>query len=140
MDTSGTEGRSISLPPDLARREVLSVAYNANGTLLASGVGGGDVVIWDAVTWKPIHRMRGMPPGVWAVAFSPDGRLLAAGSQDRMIHIFHTSDWSESLVLRGHTGNIIDLSWTPDGSTLISASGDGTSRAWRSSPIQWKAE
>jgi WD40 repeat protein/predicted Ser/Thr protein kinase len=140
MDTSGAEGRVIPLPADLARREVLSVAYNADASLLASGVGGGDVIIWDTVTWKSIHRISGMPPGVWAVAFSPDGRLLAAGSQDRMIHIFRTSDWSESLVLRGHTGNIIDLSWTPDGGILLSAGGDGTIRAWRSSPLQWKAE
>ena len=63
-DTSGAEGRFVRFPPEFGTSQVLSVAYNTDGSLLATGDGSGAAIIWDTATWKPVHRVTGMPPGV----------------------------------------------------------------------------
>jgi len=57
---------------------VVGVAYDARGTLLATGDSAGHVVVWDTATATPIHRFEVGSP-VTGVALSPDGRLVVIG-------------------------------------------------------------
>jgi WD40 repeat protein len=48
------------------------------------GRGGGEVILWDAKTWRPQHVLRGRPPRVLGAAYSPDGRWLATIAMKEM--------------------------------------------------------
>ena len=52
---------------------VESVAFNPLGNRIITG-GYQTVVVWDAIAYTEIHRLRGNQADVYAVAFSPDGR------------------------------------------------------------------
>ncbi|KAJ5493959.1 hypothetical protein N7463_010046 [Penicillium fimorum] len=64
-----------------------SVAFSADGQLLASGSGNGKVFIWDPVAGALIHTLEGHSEQVMSVAFSPDGRL-ASGSDDHTVRLW----------------------------------------------------
>ena len=59
---------------------VFSVAFSADGTLLATGSYLGQLDLWDVATQAHHGRpMRVADDGVLSVAFAPGGRLVAAG-------------------------------------------------------------
>jgi WD domain, G-beta repeat len=64
--------------------DVTDVAFNHDGTLLATTGSDGAARIWDPTTGEEVHSI-GNPPdsnddwGVWGPSFSGDGRLFAAG-------------------------------------------------------------
>ena len=62
----------------------VSLAFNAWGTLLATGLATGEVVLWDFETRCCVRVLRraGPPSPASAVAWSPDGRSVAAASPD----------------------------------------------------------
>ena len=58
--------------------EVTSVRYGSDGTVLATGGGGGVARVWDARDGRLLHELAGDPASVVrGVSLSPDGRLLA---------------------------------------------------------------
>jgi WD40 repeat protein/serine/threonine protein kinase len=115
---------------------LLNVAFSKDGRLLGSGGGGGHVSgqlkLWDATTWKELHK--NIPLGC-PVAFSPDNRYLAAVNANFTIEIW---DIREAPICRrihplpGHSWAIPALVFSPDPDCvhLASASHDGTVRIW----------
>ncbi len=112
----------------------LNVAFSKDGQLLGSGDGGGHVggelKLWDATTWKELHKNI---PLSSPVAFSPDNQHLAALSTDFSIEI---CDAGTGRVVhgpfKGHSWAIPALVFSPDPgcARLASASHDGTVRIW----------
>ncbi|MYF91008.1 MAG: T9SS type A sorting domain-containing protein [Gemmatimonadetes bacterium] len=75
------------------RRDVTSVAFSPDGTLLASGSEDDTVKLWDVATKTNIATLEGHTDYVYSVAFSPDGTLLASGSEDDTVKLWGISEW-----------------------------------------------
>jgi WD40 repeat protein len=75
--TSETVGQSLLLDEPF-----YTVAISPDGSLLASGHDGGNVILWDAESLDVRTRLQAGVRGLVHPFFSPDAGLLAAGSQD----------------------------------------------------------
>src|SRR5207253_375666 len=81
-------GLPASLPPHVARifgdgrlrhgGIIHGVAFNKDGTRLATAGADGLVKVWDVNTGKELAFYGGHTDGVRAVAFSPDGKQIAS--------------------------------------------------------------
>jgi WD40 repeat protein len=69
---------------------VESLAFNRDGSLLASGQGfdSNRVHLWDVDIEQPIRSLDGHTSAVVSLAFSPDGRMLASGSYDGSVWLW----------------------------------------------------
>jgi WD40 repeat protein len=114
---------------------VNSIAFSANGKIVASGSGDELVRLWDAHKGELIRSLKGgVHPGTRCVAFSPDGRTVSAGWRDGKVRLWDVQSGELKETLEGHaalfSAEIYSLAFSPDGKTLASASQDGTVRLW----------
>ena len=129
---------------------VFTVAYSADGTLLASGGWDGTVRLWHPDTGSEISVLAGHTRPVRSVAFAPDGALLASGGRDRSIRLWDTAARTSAGVLLGHEDTVVSVAFARDGALfagalfagalfagallagglLASAGDDGTVRLW----------
>ena len=109
---------------------VHSVAYSANGHLLASGGEDGAALVWDTVTGREFRMLKLDSGVVSAVSLSPDGTLLAAGAHDGTVVIWETATGRMLHVLKGHSGPVNSVSFTANGRTIASGSADHSIKLW----------
>jgi WD40 repeat protein len=107
-----------------------AVAWNRDGTRLASASDDRTVKVWEAATGKELLTLRGHGEGVWSVAWSPDDTRLASASRDGTVKVWEAASGKEVLTLRGHAQAVWSVAWSPDGTRLASASNDRTVKVW----------
>lgn len=137
-------GEIIQQLPDHGGR-VDTVAYSANGELLASGVGqrvgaqafDDTIRIWQSGEDTPRWQLDGEKDDIAGctifrnrVAFTPDGSIIAATSHDFSLQSWLTADGSPRRSFSGHEQPVLDLAISPNGETIASASQDGAVRLW----------
>ncbi len=114
------------------QQRVYSVAFSADGKLLASGGNQGDIKLWNFTTGKESVTLRGAP-GAWRVAFSPDGRLLAVASGlmgGYGVNLWDVATGKPQATL-DHAGELVrSLAFSPDGKTLATGTDRKTVRLW----------
>ena len=110
--------------------KVLSVAFNLNGNILASGSDDGSIHLWDTRTSKHLRTMTGDTSLITNVVFSEDGKMLASSSKDNTIRLWDTQTGEIRKTLKGHADNIFSIWLSWDGKMLASASKDNTIRLW----------
>jgi WD40 repeat protein len=136
--------------------DVNGIAFNADGSLLASGGGDYLVKVWKisdivgakydaraptkAPAVEPLYTLTGHNDSIFAVAFSPDGHRLASGGYDRTIRIWDFNLTAKDdtgkpqpqtvATLSGHEGTIFALAYSDDGKLLLSGASDEAARLW----------
>jgi eukaryotic-like serine/threonine-protein kinase len=113
---------------------VHSVAFSADGLLLASCGADRTVRVWDVASAKCLSILSGHTDEVFSAVFHPDGTRLASGGRDRAVWLWDLTTGQEVARLEGHTNYIYSLAFSPDGTSLVSGSGDGTVRIWNTEP------
>jgi WD40 repeat protein/serine/threonine protein kinase/tetratricopeptide (TPR) repeat protein len=114
---------------------VKALAFNPDGSLLATGDFSDGVQLWDATSGMPVGPRLQQANLVLALAFSPDGTKLAVGTtNDRGKNNSQVRLWD--LTTGGpigepmkHPESVFYVAFSPDGRTLLSVSYDGM--AWR---------
>ena len=110
---------------------VLSVAFSADGKLLAIGDTRGDIHLWRVSDGKPLLTYRGHKGWVVSVSFNPEGSVLASSSIDQSIKLWDVSTGNCLDTLQGYIGAVMSATFSPDGTILASGHADRTVRLWQ---------
>lgn len=106
----------------------VSIAYNPDGSLIASGGQDNSVVLWDAITGEERARLLNHIYPVNAVLFSPDGKLLASGDISGIVRLWDVNTYAERAVFQSH-GIQSAMTFSADGS-LLASGGSNLARLW----------
>ena len=82
------------------------VAFNKEGTLLASGSGDRTIKLWNVESRTEVATLKGHSDSVNSVAFNSEGTLLASGSYDRTIKLWNVESRTEVATLKGHSDSV----------------------------------
>ncbi len=113
------------------RDEVLGLAFQPHGSVLATCGYDRLVKLWDTTTGHELRTLKDHSDAVYGVAFSPDGSLLASGSADRAIKVWRTATGQRLYTLGQSTDWVYTVAWSPDGKRLAAAGVDRSLRIWR---------
>ncbi len=110
---------------------VNSVAFNLDGTLLATASFDKTVKIWKVDTAKLIRTLTEPESWVLCLAVSPDGKILAAGGYDQTIRFwdFNTGQLLKTLAA-AHKAAVSTLAFHPNNQLLASGGFDETVKLW----------
>ncbi|MCY4401860.1 MAG: WD40 repeat domain-containing protein [Candidatus Poribacteria bacterium] len=89
-----------------------------------------EIHLYDIVTGKDKHILKGDQNSISSISFSPDGKTLASGSQDQTIYLWDVDTGAHKQTLTGHPESFTRVSFSSDGNTLISVSKDMTIYYW----------
>ncbi len=113
--------------------DIVSVAWSASGSKLATGHKDGSVSLWDAETRRLLHRFASQfGEAMISLAFSPTEPLLAAGDWWGGNIVLYNTATNEVLLppLKGHIWHVSALVFSPDGRTLASSGEGGGLKLW----------
>jgi WD40 repeat protein/tRNA A-37 threonylcarbamoyl transferase component Bud32 len=106
---------------------VLKVAFNGDGSRLASGSLDNTVRVWNVRTGQPLLELQHAGP-VTGVAWNGDGNRLATASGTLRVWDARTGELQREL--KGHLAPVGSVAWSSDGSRLAGGSADGKVRVW----------
>jgi WD40 repeat protein len=106
------------------------LAWSADGTKLATGHGGGEVVLWDPDAGMEMRVLEGHTETIEAIAWSPDGQTVAASASDGSVILWDASTGEPLLTLHSDTGYVEAMEWSPDGTTLAAGTQDDALIWW----------
>src|SRR5262249_43780681 len=118
-------------------RDVTSLSFSPDGSLLASGCGDETMKLWDVGSGRLLATLS-CSQRVLAVAFSPDGKTVAVGEvatglftiEPGKARLWDVQHRRQSAFLMGHKDGAECLAFSPDGSTLATGDRAGTVRFW----------
>ncbi|KAG0046914.1 hypothetical protein BGZ83_007942 [Gryganskiella cystojenkinii] len=100
-----------------------------DGSLLAVGFAGGEVVLYSVANWKRLHTFHGHTVPVLSLTFNSTGSLFASGGRDNAVCVWKVDGSDPCRILKSHSGWVNAVAFSPDGK-LVSASKDMTIRLW----------
>ncbi len=109
---------------------VTSVAFNSDGTRIASGSTDRTIKVWDPATGNERLTLKGHLGAVTCAVFTPDGKRIVSGGSDSTLRIWDATSGQEILTLRGHMGAVNCVAVAPDGKRVASGGADWTVKYW----------
>jgi len=85
-------GRLMNVGIKVMRPAITSIAFSANGQMLAGGLADGTIKLWSVSDGRLLKTLTGHTATVNSLAFSPDGRALASASDDKTVRVWNPSD------------------------------------------------
>ena len=89
-------------------RQVVSLAFSLDGTLLASGSGDRTIKLWDVQTGGIVETFYGHTGNVLSVSISADNTTIASGSNDKTIHFWDIQTRRTLHVMKQLGGSEVD--------------------------------
>ncbi len=112
-------------------KDVWSVAFNHDGSRLASGSGDGTIILWDIKRRRKVKHLHGHKDEIWSLAFSPDGAVLVSGGRDDTVILWNANSGAPlHEPLQGHQSDIWTVAFSADGDRVASGSWNGAIRLW----------
>jgi WD40 repeat protein len=108
---------------------VRAVAFNADGTLLATASADCTCAVWDTGSGAAVASLP-HPDRVSCVAFRPEAELIATAGADGVVRVWDFGAPAAPVATSLHEGPVAALAFSPDGAVLASASNDRTVRVW----------
>jgi WD40 repeat protein len=109
---------------------VLSVAWNADGTKIATGSQDKTARIWEWPSGKEIRNFKDHGDAVTCVCFSPDGKSLYTASMDHNLRMFDVNTGMLTRTFTGHNDGVSAMAVSLDGKRLISSGVEPNLRWW----------
>ncbi|MBU7583610.1 MAG: AAA family ATPase [Nostoc sp. TH1S01] len=109
---------------------IASVAFSADGKLLATGDTNGEIRLYQVSDWKQLLICKGHTNWVPSLAFSPDNSILASSSSDHTVKLWDTNTGQCLQTFYGHEHEVWTVAFSPDGNKLISGSNDRAIKLW----------
>jgi WD40 repeat protein len=118
---------------------ILGLAYNKDGTRLASASRDKTVKIWDPAGGKELLTIKDHPREVHAVAFSPDGKWLASTTGQWLkkekkfqgeVRLWDAASGKPAGTLTGHEELVVAVAFHPENKQLASAAEDKLIILW----------
>lgn len=118
---------------DIHASWVVALAWQPDGTHIASAGGDGTVRVWDAETGLYLLTYRGhtwpltrvnLQPTIYTLAWSPEGLRIASAGDGTKIYVWNAATGQTLSIYQGHSGllsNVFDVTWSPDGKQIASA-------------------
>ncbi len=118
------EPQTGKLVKDLRVGPFCRVAFSPDGKCLLTGIGNGQIRVWEVGTWTEVviqEPLRGV-----AFAFSPDGKLLAAETGAGVARLLDPETGKEYAQLEAPNEHVsLHFTFSPDCTKLVCASGNG---------------
>ncbi|WP_433058781.1 Hsp70 family protein [Dactylosporangium sp. CS-033363] len=130
--TSKENGRRLPVEESIQHEDTIrAVAFNPQGSLLASGGADRQILLWTGQAGVVASRLTGSAGAVNAVAFDRDGRVLASGGEDQAVHLWNP-DAHKLIRSFDQAHSPIDaLAFCPArADRLATGSRDGVVRVW----------
>ncbi|MGD2159139.1 MAG: hypothetical protein PVG32_19835, partial [Anaerolineales bacterium] len=109
------------------------LAYSPDGSRIATGDNhpGGEVIVWDANTGKPLLVLEGEE--IYSMAFSPDGSKLAAVGDTKILHVWNAITGEIVISPESETAGYRAVAFSHDGKYIYTGGQDSTIRIWDAS-------
>ncbi|KAF9119466.1 hypothetical protein BGX30_003819 [Mortierella sp. GBA39] len=111
---------------------VWTCRYSPQEKMLAVGLEGGGLVLYDTSTWKKIRSLSGHDDDVRGLGFSLDGQRLVSGSSDKTVRVWNCNSGGPPVTMSGHEYDVTSVAFSPCGKYVASGSYDNTARLWDS--------
>ena len=104
---------------------VHTLAFNPDGTMLASGSYDRKVVVWDANTGEALFTLAGHSGSIFSMSFNSDSSKLVTASDDGTLRIWDvTRERGEALTIPYLDGRGGTIAFLPNGQVLAAIEGD----------------
>ena len=108
--------------------EVSALAWNQDGTILASAGRDKSIMLWKNDEFAA--TLMGHKTAIYDLSWNPTSNFLASCSGDKTGLIWDGQDVHAKL--SGHKGAVTMIDWSPEGSIIATGSADKTVRLWNS--------
>jgi WD40 repeat protein len=109
--------------------DVTAVAFNREGTRMASGASDGTVSIWDVNDGHRLAEMAAHADAIEGLTFTPDGLRLITGGSDGSLRFWDATKGEMIYEDSDFTSEVLSVTFSPDGA-LFGFAASGGAHLW----------